>query len=131
MGSLSDRERLCPLVERWQRKCGATGRLVLTDGRPTVALEVVGARLMVRKHRYGPGHRSHTGASHTRGGGVGLDSPRRVCLTSLTSGCQPTRADRLDGGRGCPGVSYPTDAGFGSGGGRTLALEAIPRWQSH
>ena len=35
---LADHELLCPLVERWRRKFRETGRLVLTEGRPTIPL---------------------------------------------------------------------------------------------
>src|SRR6185437_15323561 len=48
---LSDHELLWPLVERWQREFRETGRPVLTEGRPTIALETY-VRLMVLKQRY-------------------------------------------------------------------------------
>jgi hypothetical protein len=40
---LSDSEVLWPLVERWRREFHETGRLVLTEGRPTIALKTYGA----------------------------------------------------------------------------------------
>ena len=44
-------------VERWQRELRETGRLVLTEGRPTIALETY-IRLMVLKQRYRWGYRT-------------------------------------------------------------------------
>ena len=54
---LADPELLWPLVERWQREFRETGRLVLTEGRPTIALETY-VRLMVLKQRYRWGYRT-------------------------------------------------------------------------
>ena len=54
---LSDPEVLWPLVERWRREFQETGRLVLTEGRPTIALETY-VRLLVLKARYRWGYRS-------------------------------------------------------------------------
>jgi IS5 family transposase len=54
---LSDPELLWPLVERWQQEFRETGRLVLTEGRPTIPLETY-VRLMVLKQRYRWGYRS-------------------------------------------------------------------------
>src|ERR1700693_5768297 len=56
-GLLCDPEVLWPLVERWQREFRETGRLVLTEGRPTIALETF-VRLMVLKARYRWGYRT-------------------------------------------------------------------------
>jgi len=44
-------------LERWRREVIETGRLVLTDGRPTIAMETY-VRLMVLKQRYRWGYRS-------------------------------------------------------------------------
>ena len=46
-----------PLVERWRREFHETGRLVLTEGRPTIPLETY-VRLMVLKQRYRWGYRT-------------------------------------------------------------------------
>jgi hypothetical protein len=46
---LSDPVVLWPLVERWRREFQETGRLVLTEGRPTIPLETF-VRLMVLNH---------------------------------------------------------------------------------
>jgi len=54
---LSDHELLWPLVERWQQEFRETGRLVLTEGRPTIPLETF-VRLMVLKARYRWGYRT-------------------------------------------------------------------------
>ena len=54
---LSDPELLWPLVGRWQHEFHETGRLVLTEGRPTIALETY-VRLMVLKQRYRWGYRT-------------------------------------------------------------------------
>jgi transposase, IS5 family len=54
---LSDAELLGPLVEHWRREVVATGRAVLTDGRPTIAMETY-VRLMVLKRRYRRGYRT-------------------------------------------------------------------------
>jgi transposase, IS5 family len=54
---LSDHELLWPLVERWRQEFEQTGRAVLTEGRPTIALETY-VRLMVLKQRYRWGYRT-------------------------------------------------------------------------
>ena len=51
---LSDPELLWPFVERWQREFRETGRLVLTEGRPTIAMETF---VVVLKRRYRWGYR--------------------------------------------------------------------------
>ena len=54
---LSDPELMMVLLERWRREVVETGRLVLTDGRPTIAMETY-IRLMVLKARYRWGYRA-------------------------------------------------------------------------
>jgi len=54
---LADPEVLMPLVERWRQEFRDTGRLVLTEGRPTIPLETY-VRLMVLKQRYRWGYRT-------------------------------------------------------------------------
>src|SRR4051794_13684062 len=56
-GLLRDPELLWPLVERWRWEFEQTGRAVLTEGRPTIAMETY-VRLMVLKQRYRWGYRS-------------------------------------------------------------------------
>ena len=68
---LADPEVLWPLVERWRQEFRETGRLVLTEGRPTIPLEtyraVDGAQAALP-----------VGVSDAGGGGVGLDSSAPV-----------------------------------------------------
>ena len=56
-GLLSDQELLWPLVERWRREFEQTGRAVLREGRPTIALETY-VRMMVLEQRYRWGYRT-------------------------------------------------------------------------
>ena len=53
---LGDPELMMVLLERWRREVVDTGRAVLTDGRPTIAMETF-VRLMVLKTRYRWGYR--------------------------------------------------------------------------
>ena len=48
---------LAPIVEQWRREVVETRRAVLTDGRPTIAMETY-VRLMVCKQRHGWGYRT-------------------------------------------------------------------------
>jgi hypothetical protein len=54
---LSDPELLQPIVERFRREVVEARRAVLTDGRPTIAMETF-IRLMVLKARYRWGYRA-------------------------------------------------------------------------
>jgi transposase, IS5 family len=54
---MSDQELLWPLVERWRQEFRETGRAVLSEGRPTIALETC-VRLLVLKARYRWGYRT-------------------------------------------------------------------------
>jgi hypothetical protein len=49
-GLLPDPELLMPLVERWQAEFEQTGRVVVSEGRPTVPLQTF-VRSMVLKQR--------------------------------------------------------------------------------
>ncbi|MGZ6588734.1 MAG: transposase [Solirubrobacteraceae bacterium] len=53
---LGDPELMMVLLECWRQEIVATGRAVLTDGRPTIAMETY-VRLMVLKARYRWGYR--------------------------------------------------------------------------
>ena len=64
---LSDPELVGPIVERFRREVVEQRRAVLTDGRPTIAMETY-VRLMVLKQRY------RVGVQDASGGGVGFDS---------------------------------------------------------
>jgi transposase, IS5 family len=54
---LSDAELLAPIVAYRRSEVARTGRAGLTDGRPTMAMEIY-VRLMVLKQRYGWGFRT-------------------------------------------------------------------------
>jgi len=56
-GLLSDPELSMVFLERFRREVKETGRSVLSDGRPTIAMETY-VRLMVLKQRYRWGYRS-------------------------------------------------------------------------
>jgi transposase, IS5 family len=71
---LSDPELMMVLLERWRQEVVETGRAVLTDGRPTIAMETY-IRLMVLKARYRWGYRSLVAES------IHL---RRFCRISLS-----------------------------------------------
>ena len=81
---LSDHELLWPLVEHWQQELRETGRLVLTEGRPTIPLETY-VRLMVLKARYRWGYRTLVAEVSDS---IHL---RRFCRISLWSGCRTSR----------------------------------------
>ncbi len=149
-GLLSDPELLWPLVERWRREFRETGRLVLSEGRPTIPLETY-VRLMLLKQRYRWGYRTLVAEVSDS---IHL---RRFCLISLTERVpdestvrkltrrigpetvaeitralivQATRekrfrprAVRIDSTVIEADVKYPTDAGLASAGVRTLARE--------
>lgn len=59
-GLLSDPELAMVFLERFRREVKETGRSVLSDGRPTIAMETY-VRLMVLKQRYRWGYRSLMG----------------------------------------------------------------------
>jgi hypothetical protein len=56
-GLLADPELAMVFLERFRREVVETGRLVLTEGRPTIAMETY-VRLMVLKARYRWGYRT-------------------------------------------------------------------------
>src|SRR5512135_691555 len=145
---LCDPELLWPIVERWRQEFEQTGRLVLTEGRPTIAMETY-VRLMVLKARYRWGYRTLVAEVSDS---IHL---RRFCRISLTDrvpdestvrrltrriGAETVseltralmikatgekrfgpRAVRVDSTVTEADVKYPTDAGLASSGVRTLA----------
>jgi transposase, IS5 family len=149
-GLLADPELLWPLVERWRQEFRETGRLVLTEGRPTIALETF-VRLMVLKQRFRWGYRTLVAEVSDS---IHL---RRFCRISLTErvpdestvrkltrriGAETVaeltralivkatrekrfrpRAVRIDSTVIAADVKYPTDAGLASSGVKTLARE--------
>ncbi len=147
---LSDQELLWPLVERWRQEFEQTGRAVLTEGRPTIALETY-IRMMVLKQRYRWGYRSLVAevsdSIHLRrfcrislSDRVPDESTvrkltRRIgpeTVSELTRGLivkatrekrfRP-RAVRIDSTVIEADVKYPTDSGVASSGVRVLARE--------
>jgi IS5 family transposase len=149
---LSDHELLWPLVERWRREFAQTGRAVLTEGRPTIALETF-VRLMVLKQRYRWGYRTLVAEVSDS---IHL---RRFCRISLTARVPDEstvrkltrrigpetvaemtraliakatrerrfvpRAVRIDSTVVEADVKYPTDSGLAWSGVRTLAREGL------
>ena len=147
---LSDHELLWPLVECWRQEFEQTGRAVLTEGRPTIALETY-VRLMVLKARYRWGYRTLVAEVSDS---IHL---RRFCRISLTDRVPDEstvrkltrrigpetvseltramivkatrekrfrpRAVRIDSTVTEADVRYPTDAGLAWAGVRTLARE--------
>lgn len=147
---LSDPELLWPLVERWQREFQETGRLVLTEGRPTIALETY-VRLMVLKQRYRWGYRSLveevSDSIHLRrfcrislservpdestvrkltrriGAETVSEMTRALIVKATREKRFRPRAVRIDSTVIEADVKYPTDAGLASSGVHVLARE--------
>jgi transposase, IS5 family len=147
---LSDHELLWPLAERWRREFEQTGRAVLTEGRPTIALETF-VRLMVLKQRYRWGYRTlvaevsdsihlrrfcrislservpdeSTVRKLTRR--IGADTVAELTRALIVKATREKRfrprAVRVDSTVIEADVHYPTDAGLASAGVRTLARE--------
>jgi transposase, IS5 family len=147
---LSDPRLLGPILERFRREFRETGRLVLTDGRPTIAMETY-IRLMVLKARYRWGYRSlvaevsdsihlrrfcrislaervpdeSTVRKLTRRMGPETVSnvTRMLILTATRERRFRPRAVRIDSTVVEADVKYPTDSGLASHGVRALARE--------
>lgn len=148
---LADPELLRPIAAHWEGEASETGRAVLSDGRPTIAMETY-VRLMVLKQRSGWGYetlaREVSDSLHLR----------RFCLIALHRRvpCESTirkltrrlgaetvaeltraliakaqrerrfgaRAARIDSTVVAADVRYPTDSGLAAEGVRSLAREA-------
>ena len=147
---LADPELLWPLVERWRREFEQTGRAVLTQGRPTIALESY-VRLMVLKQRYRWGYRTLVAevsdSIHLRrfcrislservpdestvrkltrriGAETVSELTRALIVRATREKRFRPRAVRIDSTVIEADVKYPTDAGLASAGVRTLARE--------
>jgi IS5 family transposase len=147
---LADRELLWPIVERWRLEFERTGRLVLTEGRPTIAMETF-VRLMVLKQRYRWGYRSLVAevsdSIHLRRFcRISLSErvPDESTVRKLTRRIDPEtvseltralivkatrekrfrpRAVRIDSTVIEADVKYPTDSGLASHGVKALARE--------
>lgn len=147
---LSDHELLWPIVERWEQEFRETGRLVLTEGRPTIAMETY-VRLMALKQRYRWGYRTlvaevsdsihlrrfcrislservpdeSTVRKLTRR--IGADTVSELTRALIAKATREKRfrprAVRIDSTVIEADVRYPTDAGLASAGVRTLARE--------
>jgi transposase, IS5 family len=147
---MADPELLWPIVERWQREFRETGRLVLTEGRPTIAMETF-IRLMVLKQRYRWGYRTlvaevsdsihlrrfcrislservpdeSTVRKLTRR--IGAETVSQLTRALIVKACREKRfrprAVRVDSTVIEADVRYPTDAGLASSGVRVLARE--------
>jgi IS5 family transposase len=147
---LADRELLWPLVERWRQEFRETGRLVLTEGRPTIPLETY-VRLMVLKQRYRWGYRTLVAevsdSIHLRrfcrislservpdestvrkltrriGAETVSELTRALIVKATREKRFRPRAVRIDSTVIEADVRYPTDAGLASSGVRVLARE--------
>jgi transposase, IS5 family len=147
---LSDPELMMVVLERWRQEVIDSGRAVLTDGRPTIAMETY-VRLMVLKARYRWGYRTLmaevSDSIHLRrfcrislSERVPDDSTvrkltRRIgaeTVTELTRTLIETatrerrfrpRAVRIDSTVIEADVRYPTDADLASDGVKVLARE--------
>jgi IS5 family transposase len=147
---LADHELLWPLVERWRQEFHETGRLVLTEGRPTIPLESY-VRLMVLKQRYRWGYRTlvaevsdsihlrrfcrislaervpdeSTVRKLTRR--IGPEAVSELTRAMIVKACREKRfrprAVRVDSTVIEADVQYPTDAGLASSGVGVLARE--------
>ncbi len=147
---LSDHEVLWPLVERWRQEFRDTGRLVLSEGRPTIPLETY-VRLMVLKQRYRWGYRTLVAevsdSIHLRrfcrislservpdestvrkltrriGAETVSELTRAMIVQATREKRFRPRAVRIDSTVIAADVKYPTDAGLASSGVAVLARE--------
>jgi transposase, IS5 family len=150
-GLLADPGLLAPIVEHWGREVLETRRAVLTDGRPTIAMETY-VRLMVLKQRYRWGYRTVVAevsdSIHLRRfcrislservpdestirkltrriGADTINELTRVLIVQATRSKRfRARAVRIDSTVIEADVRYPTDAGLAGDGVRALAREA-------
>jgi IS5 family transposase len=148
---LGGEELYAPIVEHWRREMVETGRSVLTEGRPTIAIEIY-VRLMVLKTRYRWGYRTlmvevsdsihlrrfcrialservpceSTVRKLTRR--IGADTVNELTRVLIAAAVREKRfrgrAVRIDSTVIEADVKYPTDAGLASSGVRALAREA-------
>jgi len=148
---LGGEEFYAPIVEHWRREMVETGRSVLTEGRPTIAIETY-VRLMVLKTRYRWGYRTlmaevsdsihlrrfcrialservpceSTVRKLTRR--IGADTVNELTRVLIAAAVREKRfrgrAVRIDSTVIEADVKYPTDAGLASAGVRALAREA-------
>jgi IS5 family transposase len=149
-GLLSDPELAMVFLERWRQEVAQTGRLVLTEGRPTIAMETY-VRLMVLKARYRWGYRTLVAevsdSIHLRrfcrislservpdestirkltrriGAETVNELTRMLIVEATRSRRFRARAVRVDSTVIAAEVKYPTDAGLAAHGVSVLARE--------
>jgi len=149
-GLLCDPQLLAPIVAHWRREVAQTQRAVLTDGRPTIAMETY-IRLMVLKQRYRWGYRTLmaevSDSIHLRrfcrislgervpdestirkltrriGAETVSDLTRALIVKATREQRFCARAVRIDSTVIEADIKYPTDAGLASAGVRALARE--------
>jgi IS5 family transposase len=147
---LADPELLAPIEERFRREVEQQQRAVLTDGRPTIAMETY-VRLMVLKQRYRWGYRTLVAevsdSIHLRrfcrialservpdestirkltrrlGSETVSELTRALIATAIREKRFRPRAVRIDSTVVEADVRYPTDAGLASHGVRALARQ--------
>jgi IS5 family transposase len=147
---LGDPELLRPIAAHWQREAEETGRAVLTDGRPTIAMETY-VRLMVVKQRSGFGYetlvREVSDSLHLRrfcliplnervpdestlrkltrrlGADTVAELTRALIEKAVRERRFRARAVRIDSTVVEADVRYPTDSGLAADGVRALARE--------
>jgi IS5 family transposase len=147
---LSDPDLLAPIVAHWRREVVQTRRAVLTDGRPTIAMETY-VRLMVLKQRYRWGYRTLVAevsdSIHLRrfcrialservpdestvrkltrriGAETVAELTRALIAKATRQKRFRARAVRIDSTVIEADIRYPTDAGLASHGVRALARE--------
>jgi IS5 family transposase len=147
---LADPEVLWPIVERFRREVVEDRRAVLTDGRPTIAMESY-VRMMVLKQRYRWGYRALVAevsdSIHLRrfcrisltervpdestirkltrrfGSETVVELTRGLIVKAVREKRFRPRAVRVDSTVIEADVRYPTDAGLASSGVKVLARE--------
>jgi IS5 family transposase len=147
---LGDPELLRPIAAHWRREVERTGRAVLTEGRPTIAMETY-VRLMVVKQRSGFGYetlvREVSDSLHLRrfcliplhervpdestvrkltrrlGADTVAELTRALIEKAVRERRFRARAVRIDSTVVEADVRYPTDSGLAADGVRALARE--------
>jgi IS5 family transposase len=147
---LADPELLAPIVAHWRREVEQERRAVLTEGRPTIAMETY-VRLMVLKQRYRWGYRTLVAevsdSIHLRrfcrislservpdestirkltkrvGAETVSELTRALIVKATREKRFRPRAVRIDSTVVEADVKYPTDAGLASAGVKVLARE--------
>ncbi len=147
---LDDQALFGPILALWQQEFQETGRLVLTEGRPTIAMETY-VRLMVLRSRYRWGYRTLVAEAsdsiHLRrfcrialservpdestvrkltrriGAETVNEVTRLLIETAVREKRLRPRAVRIDSTVIEADVKYPTDSGLAAHGARALARE--------